>query len=126
MKAAKAAKPVKPAKGVKKVGRPAGKQTVAKAAAGKRGPRGAMKLYYRLVDVASTAAKEHGTLVTPISELHPLTSLKVAPAMKEVLALSQAEENRVSHLGQVCQVVALMDVFKITGDVKVQVKAERC
>jgi len=64
-------------------------------------------------------------LAEDIRELHRLPCTKVKDAVREVLALSQVEANRATHLGHKCQIIGVMDEFTIAGTTRVQVKAER-
>jgi hypothetical protein len=90
----------------------------------KPGPKCARKLYYRLLSPEMVEGLDNASFLA--DGLRPLASVTPSDAVREVLALSQLDENRDTHLGRACQIIGLLDKFTIAGKVHVQVKAERC
>jgi len=117
-------------------GKVRGKRT-AKSTSVKPGPKCARKLYYRLLSPDLVEGLDNALLSTAMVEgldnelflgedLRPLAAVTPSDAVREVLLLSQRDENRDTHIGRPCQIIGLLDKFTIAGKVHVQVKAERC
>lgn len=95
-------------------GKPRGSKGVASKSSkhGRKSPKGLYYILNALDDKTPSATYE-------------LKAFKLRDALREIMANASRPDCAESHLGRRCRVVAILDEFKLVGETKTKVMAER-